>query len=80
MTDYKNPGINGFDGPSSITPNETTALAAVTCALDPELDRIKRVGAAMVDRPDAEALPIVFGSRDRNTEPTVKILGVLNRK
>lgn len=80
MSDFKNPGTNGFDGPSSLTSGETTAPAAITRNPDATLAHVKRNGSAMVDRPDAQPLSPTFGHRDRSAETPVKIPGVLSRK
>lgn len=81
MTDNLNPGQNGFDGPSSITPGETTAPAAITRNPDATLAHVKRNGSAMVDRPDAQPLAPAFGMRDRTADDAViKVPKTTHRK
>ena len=80
MSTFKNPGVNSFAGPSSLTPGQTTAPAAVTKTNDATLDHVKQNGAATEDKPDATPLAPAYGSRDRNAEPVAKVPNVLRRK
>lgn len=80
MSNFKNPGANGFDGPSSLTSGETTAPAAITRNPDATLARAKRVGSALQDRPDAQPLAPAFGMRDRTADASIKVPAFTSRK
>jgi hypothetical protein len=80
MADYLNPGQNNYDGPSSLTPGETTAPAAITRNHDATLAHVKRNGSAMADRPDAQPFAPAFGMRDRAADASIKVPKSTHRK
>ena len=76
----QNPGDNGFAGPSSLTPDETAADAAITRKSDPVLDHVMARGSAysadIVKAPIATSL----GHRNRFDDPVVRVPTALTRK
>ena len=71
MADFKNPGGMKYDGPASLTPQQTTAAASGLGKIDDVLARVQQEGMKRTDSVIASPIKSAMGMKTPGPNPTV---------